>query len=301
MTHYRFDGKVAVITGAGRGLGRAHALLLASRGAQVVVNDLGGSTQGQGSDTSPAQQVVAHIQAAGGEAVINTDSVNDGEKIIQAALDHFGRVDIVVNNAGILRDVSFGKMTDEDWDAVIEVHLRGAYKVTQAAWNYMREANFGRIIMTSSSSGIYGNFGQANYAAAKLGLYGLVKTLALEGQKYNILANAIAPTAASRMTENLLPPDLLEKIQPDYVSPLVAYLCHESMHETGNLYEVASGWIAKLRWERTQGSRIPLSQATSIEAVAEQWPQINDWTESEHPHSAQDSFAAIMRNVQRGE
>lgn len=298
MTTYRFDGRAAIVTGAGRGLGRAHALLLASRGARVIVNDLGGTTQGLGADSSPAQAVVQEIIAAGGEAIANGDSVNEGDKIVQAALDHFGRIDIVVNNAGILRDVSFGKMTDDDWDAVMQVHLRGAYKVTRAAWGHMREAGFGRIVMTSSSSGIYGNFGQANYAAAKLGLYGFVNTLALEGKKYNVLANAIAPTAASRMTESIIPADLAEKLQPEYVSPLVAYLCHESTHETGNLYEVAAGWIAKLRWERTYGSQIPLDDATSIEAVASQWGQINNWETSEHPNSANDSFAAIMRTLE---
>ncbi|MFP4324275.1 MAG: SDR family oxidoreductase, partial [Anaerolineales bacterium] len=221
MSNYRFDGRVAVVTGAGRGLGRTHALLLASRGARVVVNDLGVSTTGEGADTSPADDVVNEIKAAGGEAVANHDSVDAGDKIIQTALDTFGQIDIVVNNAGILRDKSFAKMADEDWDMVHLVHLRGAYKVTKAAWPHFREAGYGRVIMTSSASGIFGNFGQANYAAAKLGLYGFAQTLALEGAKYNIIVNAVAPLAGSRMTETILEPEVVEALRPEFVSPLV--------------------------------------------------------------------------------
>gem|GEM_PF-3036354 len=188
----RFEDKVVIVTGAGGGLGRAHALLFARHGARVIVNDLGGSAHGEGANASAADRVVAEIHACGGQAVANHDSVTDGDKIVQNALDAFGRVDVVVNNAGILRDKSFAKMEDADWDLVYRVHIEGAYKVTHAAWPHLREQNYGRVIFTSSTSGIYGNFGQSNYGMAKLGLYGLTRTLALEGRKNNILVNAIA-------------------------------------------------------------------------------------------------------------
>ena len=232
----RFDGRVAIITGAGQGLGRSHALLLASRGAKVVVNDLGGGAQGGGKSSAAADKVVDEIKAAGGEAVANYDSVEDGAKIVQTALDHFKRLDIIVNNAGILRDSSFQKMTPEDWDLIYRVHVLGAFRVTHAAWNHMREAGYGRILFTSSAAGIYGNFGQANYSMAKLGLVGLANTLAVEGAKKNILVNVIAPIAGSRLTETILPKEVVDALKPEYVSPLVAYLCHESCQEKGGLF-----------------------------------------------------------------
>jgi len=290
----RYDGKVAVVTGAGRGLGRSHALLLGNRGAQVVVNDLGGSVSGDGGDSSPADAVVQAIKDGGGEAIANYDSVTEGDKIIQAALDTYGRVDIVVNNAGILRDTSFKNMTDDDWDAVIAVHLRGAYKVSRAAWSAMRENEYGRIVMTSSASGIYGNFGQANYAAAKLGLYGFAQTLALEGAKYNVYANAIAPIAGSRMTETIMPPEVIAQLKPEYVSPLVAYLCHENSKENGALFEVGAGWIGKLRWQRTQGAYHSKENMTP-EEVAEQWGKITDWSDATTPTTFNEAIAPIMK------
>ena len=218
----RFEERVAIVTGAGGGLGRTYALLLASRGAKVVVNDLGGSAFGQGADAAPADKVVAEIREAGGEAVANYDSVENGDKIVQMALDHFGRVDIVVNNAGILRDTSFHKMTEQDWELIYQVHLYGSFKVTHAAWPYLREQQYGRVIMTTSAAGIYGNFGQANYSTAKLGLLGLANTLAIEGQKRNIHVNTIAPMAGSRLTEAVLPQEMVEALKPEYVAPLVA-------------------------------------------------------------------------------
>ncbi|HEX6386211.1 MAG TPA: SDR family oxidoreductase, partial [Anaerolineae bacterium] len=256
----RFDGRVAIVTGAGGGLGRAYALLLASRGASVVVNDLGGGMHGEGSDTRLADKAVAEIRAAGGTAVANYDSVEDGDGIVQAALDHFGRIDVVINNAGILRDVSFHKMTEEDWQKLYRVHLYGSFKVTHAAWPYLRQQRYGRVIVTTSAAGLYGNFGQANYSAAKLGLYGLANTLAIEGQKRNVHVNTIAPIAGSRLTETVLPPDLVEALKPEYVAPLVAYLCHESCTETGGLFEVGAGWVSRLRWQRSKGAFFPLSQ-----------------------------------------
>ena len=229
MADLGFDGKVAIVTGAGGGLGRQHSLLLGSRGALVVVNDIGGAVDGTGGDAGPAQKVVDEIRAAGGEAVADTNSVatpEGGQAIVQTALDAFGRVDIVVNNAGILRDKSFHNMTPDLVDPVIDVHLRGAFYVTQPAWVHMREQQYGRVIVTASSAGIYGNFGQANYGAAKMGLVGLAHVLAQEGERYNIKANAIAPVAGTRMTREIFG-DLADKLDPALVSPVVAWLAHE--------------------------------------------------------------------------
>jgi NAD(P)-dependent dehydrogenase (short-subunit alcohol dehydrogenase family) len=244
-----YEGRVAVVTGAGGGLGRSHALLLASRGAKVVVNDLGGSRDGSGAGSEMADQVVQEIVDGGGEAVANYDSVatwEGGAAVVQSAIDAFGRIDVVVNNAGILRDVSFAKMEEGQLDLVLKVHLYGGFNVTKAAWPHLREQNYGRIINTTSGSGLYGNFGQSNYSAAKLGLVGLTRTLALEGQKYGITANVIAPVAASRMTEDIMPPQLLEVLQPENVSPLVGYLASEACTETGRIYSVGGGYIARV-------------------------------------------------------
>jgi 3-hydroxyacyl-CoA dehydrogenase/3a,7a,12a-trihydroxy-5b-cholest-24-enoyl-CoA hydratase len=218
----RFDGKVAIVTGAGGGLGRSHALLLASRGAKVVVNDLGGSHTGEGKSASAADKVVAEIKEKGGEAVANYDSVTDGDKIVKTAIDTYGKFVILINNAGILRDVTFKKMTQQDWDLVYKVHVLGAMKVTHAAWTLMNDQGYGRIINTASAAGIYGNFGQANYAMAKLGIHGFTQTLAAEGRKRNVIVNTIAPIAGSRMTETVLPKEMLDALKPEYVSALVA-------------------------------------------------------------------------------
>lgn len=258
----QFQDKVVIVTGAGGGLGRAHALLFAKHGAKVLVNDLGGSTQGEGANASAADRVVAEIREAGGIAEANHDSVTDGDKIVQNALDAFGRIDVVVNNAGILRDKTFHKMEDSDWDLVYRVHVEGAYKVTRAAWPHLREQAYGRVIFTASTSGIYGNFGQSNYGMAKLGLYGLTRTLALEGRKNNILVNAIAPTGGTRMTEGLIPPQVFERLKPELVSPLVVYLGSEACQETSGLFEVGGGWIGKTRWERSLGLASTLKQGS---------------------------------------
>lgn len=292
-----FFDKVAVITGAGGGLGRAYALLLASRGAKVVVNDLGGSAGGEGASTRAADRVVDEIRAAGGVAVANYDSVEDGAKIVQTALDTFGGLDIVINNAGILRDVSFHKMTDADWDIIQRVHLRGSYAVTHAAWPILRDKGYGRVIFTTSAAGLYGNFGQANYSAAKLGLLGLAKTLALEGAKRNITVNTIAPIAGSRLTETILPEELVKALKPEYVAPLVAYLCHETCQENGGLFEVGAGWISRLRWQRTKGAFFPVAQGFTIEDVAAKWETLSDWREAENPSTAQDSFTPVVSNL----
>lgn len=295
----RFDGRVAIVTGAGGGLGRAHALLLGSLGCKVVVNDLGGSMHGGGRNSAPAEKVVEEIKALGGDAVVNADSVEDGASIVKTALDTFGRLDIVINNAGILRDVSFPKLGEEDWDLINRVHVLGAYRVTHAAWGHMRDAGYGRIIFTSSGAGIYGNFGQANYSTAKLGLVGLSNTLALEGRKRNILVNAIAPVAGSRLTETVLPKELIDALKPELVSPLVAYLCHESSKETGGLFEVGGGVFNKLRWERTVGKTFKLGKPITVDAIAKAWPEITDFSKATHPPDLTTSMQPVLENLQK--
>ncbi len=281
-------------------MGRSHALLLASRGAKVVVNDLGGSFTGEGKSASAADKVVAEIKEAGGEAVANYDSVENGDKIVKSAIDAFGKLDILINNAGILRDVSFAKMTQSDWDLVYKVHVAGAFACTHAAWPHMRDAGYGRIIMTASAAGIYGNFGQANYAMAKLGLHGFAQTLAIEGKKRNIVVNTIAPIAGSRMTETVLPKELLDALKPEFVSPLVAKLAHESTEDTGGLYEVGGGFFAKLRWERSTGKTFRLGRAIGLEDVDGAWKDISQFEKTTHPGSIAESMGAIMSNVEAG-
>ncbi|XP_040097630.1 peroxisomal multifunctional enzyme type 2 isoform X2 [Oryx dammah] len=296
----RFDGRVVLVTGSGGGLGRAYALAFAERGASVVVNDLGGDFAGVGKDSLAADKVVEEIRRKGGKAVANYDSVEEGEKIVKTALDAFGRIDIVINNAGILRDRSFSRISDEAWDIIQRVHLRGSFLVTRAAWDHMKKQNFGRIIMTSSASGIYGNFGQANYCAAKLGLLGLSNCLAVEGKKNNIHCNTIAPTAGSRMTQTILPEDLLEALKPDYVAPLVLWLCHESCEENGGLFEVGAGWIGKLRWERSLGALVrQRTQPMTPEAVKANWTKICDFDNATKPRSIQESIGNIVEALNK--
>lgn len=290
-----FEGRVVLVTGAGGGLGREYALAFAERGASVIVNDLGADTKGGGKSSAAADKVVEEIRAKGGKAVANYDSVEDGEKLIQTALDAFGRIDVVVNNAGILRDRSFARTSDLDWDLIQRVHLRGSFLVTRAAWNHMKNQKFGRIIMTASAAGIYGNFGQANYSAAKLGLLGLANTLAIEGRKYNIHCNTIAPVAGSRLTETVMPPDLVASLKPEYVAPLVLWLCHEQCQENGGLFEVGAGWIGKLRWERTQGYIVrQKNQSMKPESIRDHWEKICDFTDATKPASIQESLQSMV-------
>jgi NAD(P)-dependent dehydrogenase (short-subunit alcohol dehydrogenase family) len=277
MTELRFDGRVAIITGAGGGLGRSHALELARRGAQVVVNDLGGAVDGSGSSATAAQHVVDEIAAFGGVAVANHDSVSTAEggaAIVGAAIDAFGRVDVLVNNAGILRDKAFHKMDTAMIDSVIDVHLKGAFYVSQPAFRLMREQGYGRIVNTSSASGLFGNFGQANYGAAKAGLAGLTRVLALEGAGHGIKVNAIAPIASTRMTEDILG-DLAARVSPDSVSPLVAYLGHEECSANGHVYSVAGGRIARILVTETEG--VVLAENTP-EAIGAQLSGIDEMT-----------------------
>ncbi|KAM4869108.1 peroxisomal multifunctional enzyme type 2 isoform X1 [Urocitellus parryii] len=291
----RFDGRVVLVTGAGGGLGRAYALAFAERGALVVVNDLGGDFKGVGKSSLAADKVVEEIKRKGGKAVANYDSVEAGEKVVKTALDAFGRIDVVVNNAGILRDRSFSRISDEDWDIIQRVHLRGSFQVTRAAWDHMKKQKYGRIIMTSSASGIYGNFGQANYSAAKLGILGLANTLAIEGRKNNIHCNTIAPNAGSRMTQTVMPEDLFEALKPEYVAPLVLWLCHESCEENGGLFEVGAGWIGKLRWERTLGAIArQKNQPMTPEAVKANWEKICDFDNASKPQNIQESVAGMI-------
>jgi NAD(P)-dependent dehydrogenase (short-subunit alcohol dehydrogenase family) len=293
----RFDDRVVVVTGAGAGLGRSHALEFARRGAKVVVNDLGGGAHGDGKGSEAADQVVADIQAAGGEAVANYDSVEQGDAIIRTALDNYDRVDVIVNNAGILRDSSFLKMTDEDWDLIYRVHVLGAYKVTKAAWPIMLEQGYGRIINTASAAGIYGNFGQANYSFAKRGLIGLTNTLAIEGGRKGIRANVIAPVAGSRLTQTILPQEVTDALKPELVTPLVVKLCSEQSEENGSLFEVGAGWVSKLRWERSRGVSFDPGSELTAEAIDDAWEQIGDFANAEHPASVQDTFARVFDNL----
>lgn len=293
MADLGFDGKVAIVTGAGGGLGREHALLLAARGARVVVNDLGGSVHGDGADRGPAEAVATQIRDLGGEAVAEGSSVatpEGGQAIVDAALEAFGRVDIVVNNAGILRDKAFHNLTPELLDPVIDVHLRGAFHVTRPAWIAMREQGYGRVVNTSSNSGILGNFGQSNYGAAKMGLVGFTRVLAAEGAKYNIKVNAIAPLARTRMTEELLGA-AAEKLEPALVSPVVAYLAHEDVPVTGEVYSVGGGRVARFFIGMTHGYTNP---SLTVEDVRDHFGKIRDESGYTVPAGPADEFKALV-------
>jgi NAD(P)-dependent dehydrogenase (short-subunit alcohol dehydrogenase family) len=296
MADLGFDGRVAIITGAGGGLGRAHALLLASRGAQVVVNDLGGSVSGEGGSASPAHTAAREIQDLGGVAVPDTNSVatpDGGEAIVQTALDAFGRVDVVINNAGILRDRTFQNMTSDLLGPVLDVHLKGAFHVTRPAWVKMREQSYGRILNTTSNAGILGNFGQTNYGAAKMGLIGLTRVLAHEGAKYNVKANAIAPVARTRMTEDLLGP-MAERLDPSLVSPIAAWLVHEDCPVTGEIYSAAAGRISRYFIGLTEGYYNP---HLTIEDVRDHFEEIRDERGYMVPTRVADEFAQIARHL----
>lgn len=272
----RFDDRVAIVTGAGHGLGRSHALGLAARGAKVVVNDLGGARDGSGASSEPAQQVVEEIRSKGGEAIANGANVTDGEQVqamVAQALDTWGRVDILVNNAGILRDKTFHKMGIDDFSTVLDVHLMGSVQCTKAVWEPMRAQGYGRIAMTTSSSGLYGNFGQSNYGAAKLGLVGFMNTLALEGAKYDIRVNCLAPCAATRMTEDLLPEDLLKLLAPESVTPGLLVLVGEDAPNR-TILSAGAGTFAQARIYETPGVHLKADQWTP-EAVAEHWDAIS--------------------------
>ncbi|KAK3623638.1 hypothetical protein LTR56_021501 [Elasticomyces elasticus] len=279
----RYDDQVVVITGAGAGLGREYAKLFASRGAKVIVNDLGGSRDGGGAGAAKAaDEVVNEIKKAGGIAVADYNNVEQGDKIIDTAIKHFKRIDVLINNAGILRDITIKNMTDADWDIIMAVHLTGAYKTTRAAWPYFRKQRYGRVINTSSSS-----------AAAKFALVGLTETLAKEGGKYNITANVLAPGAASRLTATVWPPEMMNVMAPTWVVPLVATLVHRSSKETGSIFEAAAGHFAKIRWERSKGLRLRADDSLTPGALLQGWPKVRDFTDAEHPNSVADSMALL--------
>ncbi len=275
-----FDGKVAIVTGAGGGLGRSHAMDLARRGAKVVVNDLGGSVDGTAGSSDAAQAVVDEIKAAGGEAIANGASVTDDAGVaglVKQTMDEWGRIDILVNNAGILRDKSFAKMEIADFEVVMDVHVMGSVKPTKAVWAIMKQQQYGRIVVTTSSSGLYGNFGQTNYGAAKLAVVGFMNTLKLEGQKDNIHVNALAPVAASRMTENLMPPEALALLKPEYVTPGVICLVQDDA-PTGKILAAGAGVFSLAEIQESEGAFVGRDDDLSAEKVWENWDKISDFS-----------------------
>ncbi|WP_300392195.1 SDR family NAD(P)-dependent oxidoreductase [Henriciella sp.] len=284
MSDIRFDGQVAIVTGAGGGLGRCHALELARRGAKVVVNDLGASMDGSGGSSEAADAVVKEIEALGGEAIANGSSVTDDagvKKMISDAMDKWGRIDILIANAGILRDKSFSKMTMEDIQLVVDVHLMGSFKPIKAAWDIMKEQNYGRIVVTTSSTGLYGNFGQANYGAAKLGLVGMMNTLKIEGAKNDIKINAVCPVAATRMTEGLMSPEVLEQLKPEYVTPGVMNLVKKEA-PTGMVLSAGAGAFSMAEIVETNGTYVGQGDELTAEAVEAAWDKITDKSVQTH-------------------
>lgn len=245
--------------------------------------------------------VVDEIKKAGGQAVANYDSVENGEKIIETAIKSFGRIDILINNAGILRDISFKNMSDADWDLVMKVHVKGAYKCARAAWPHFRKQKYGRVINTASAAGLFGSFGQCNYSAAKLAQVGFTETLAKEGAKYNIISNVIAPIAASRMTETVMPPDVLHALKPEWVVPLVAVLVHKNnTHENGSIFEVGGGHIAKIRWERSSGLLLKADNSYTPEAILKQWEKVTDFSNPQYPSGPADFMGLLEESMKMG-
>jgi len=298
MADIRFDGKVAIVTGAGGGLGRQHSLELARRGAKVVVNDLGGAVDGSGGSSEAANKVVEEIKALGGEAIANGSSVTDDAgvaRMAKDAMDQWGRIDILIANAGVLRDKSFSKMDMPDFEFVLDVHLMGTVKTAKAVWETMKEQNYGRIVVTTSSTGLYGNFGQSNYGAAKLGIIGFMNTLKLEGQKNNIHVNAISPVAATRMTENLMPPEVLKRLAPEYVTPGVVFLCSEEA-PTGAILTAGAGSFAMARLYETEGVYLG-EGGLSVEEVRDNWGKIADETGQKAYVAGGEQIQKFMRKM----
>src|ERR1700733_9161515 len=268
----RFDDRVAIVTGAGAGLGRSHAMLLASRGAKVVVNDPGGAVDGRGGQHAVADKVVAEIKAAGGQAVANHDSVADAK----SAVNTWGRCDILVNNAGILRDKAFNNMSMEDFEFTVQVHFMGTVYCTRAAWPIMRKQQYGRVVVTTSGSGTVGNFGQSNYGAAKMAVNGLINVLRFEGAKYNILCNAISPSPNTQMSETLLPPHMIKYMRPEFVSPAVAWLCSEECDANGEIIAATAGNYARVQYFQSEGVQFDPDEPVTIEMLAEKIATIRD-------------------------
>ncbi|MGZ3377798.1 MAG: SDR family NAD(P)-dependent oxidoreductase [Phenylobacterium sp.] len=302
MADIRFDGKVAIVTGSGGGLGRQHALELARRGARVVVNDLGGSVDGSGGGSDAANAVVEEIKAFGGEAIANGSSVTDDAGValmVKHAMDAWGRIDILVANAGVLRDKTFAKMEIADFEFVLNVHLMGTVKPAKAVWEIMRTQNYGRIVCTTSSSGLYGNFGQSNYGAAKLGIIGFMNTLKLEGQKNNIHVNAVSPVAATRMTENLgMPQEIFDRLKPEYVTPGVVFLCSEEA-PTGCIMTAGAGAFALARIVETEGVYLG-EGGLSVEEVRDNWSKITDPAGQQAYQAGGEQTGKFFRKLQGG-
>lgn len=272
-----FDGRVAIVTGAGNGLGRSYALELARRGCRVLVNDLGGSTSGEGADAAAANQVVAEIRAAGGEAISNLGSVADydnGQRMVEQCLDEWGRLDIVICNAGILRDKSFHNLEPKDWDAIFDVHVKGAYNVLRAAWPVFRDRGYGRAILTSSASGVWGYFGQANYGAAKTSMIGFMNVLKQEGLKYNTCVNTLIPVAGTRLTATVWEPARVEAFKPEHVTPAVVYLASEACTDTGLIIEAGAGNFNRVALTKGPGAHSDQDAPVSVEWVQEHWNEI---------------------------
>ncbi|MGI6387375.1 MAG: SDR family oxidoreductase [Desulfomonilia bacterium] len=297
MANIDFSGRVAIVTGAGAGLGRSYALELAKRGAKVVINDLGGTRDGAGSSDAAANKVVEEIKALGGQAAPNYDnvaSVAGGANIVKTAVDAFGKVDILINNAGILRDKSFTKMEEENWDSVMNVHLKGAYCVSRPAFEVMRANNYGRIIMTTSGAGLFGNFGQSNYASAKMGLIGLTNVLKLEGAKYNIKTNVIVPVAASRLTEDVLPPEFFEKMKPDYITPAVLYMCSEECQDSGMIINATLGYYSRTAILTGPGAILSKDgKIPSAEEVRDNWNTITSLESPKYFNQLPEMFGVL--------
>jgi NAD(P)-dependent dehydrogenase (short-subunit alcohol dehydrogenase family) len=294
----RFDGKVAIVTGAGGGLGRTHALELARRGAKVVINDLGGAVDGTGGNSQAAESVVAEIKAFGGTAIANGASVADDagvEHLVKQTMDAFGRVDILVANAGILRDKTFAKMELKDFDAVMAVHLMGTVKPAKALWQIMRDQQYGRIVVTTSSTGLYGNFGQTNYGAAKMSLIGFMNSLKLEGAKDNVKVNAICPVAGTRMTENLMPPNVLEMLKPEYVTPAVVYLVSDEA-PTGIILTAAAGAFAAAQLVETDG--VNLGHNATADDIAANFAKIADFSTAKHYNAGAEQSQKFFARLQ---
>ena len=298
MSNVNFENRTVIVTGAGNGLGKAYALELGSRGAKVVVNDLGGSVDGSGSASSPADDVVNEIIKNGGEAIANYDSVatkEGGESIVQSALDNFGTVDAVINNAGILRDKSFANMSEDELSLILDVHLKGTFFVSQPAFKIMKENNYGRIVNVASPSGLFGNFGQSNYGAAKMGIVGLTNVLSIEGAKYNIKVNVIAPTAYTRMTEALLPEDVGKLFSAELVTPMVVYLASEACEPTHEIFGVAAGRFARIGIITHNGY---VNTSATAEDISENIEEIRTIKDGTYPLSNEDELMIIQKAIQ---
>lgn len=295
-----FNGQVAIVTGAGNGLGKSHAMELAKRGAKVVVNDFGGARDGTGGSLSPAEEVVAEIAANGGEAMANGANVSNFEEcqaMVAQAVEKWDRVDVLINNAGILRDKSFGKMSPDEWNAVIAVHLTGSGNCSLAVWNQMKQQNYGRILMTTSTSGVYGNFGQANYGAAKMGVVGLMNTLCIEGAKNNIQVNCLAPTAATRMTEDIMTPEMLANLDPKFVTPAAIFMVSENGPNRTVMF-AGAGTYSKLEIRESRGIYIPQAERNA-DTIAANFDAISDMGVADYYTQGAEHVAKTLTNAQQ--